>query len=93
MRGLIYSRFLEQLLSGGPRREKKVQRHKETKKKATYAQSLTAQNMVYALIKKLFEIPDTKGKSEAVTDASNGACKLAWSGIERDTQHGLGETC
>lgn len=49
--------------------------------------------MVYALIKKLFEIPDTKGKSEAVTDASNGACKLAWSGIERDTQRGLGETC
>lgn len=36
MRGLIYSRFLEQLLSGGPRREKKVQRHKETKKKKSH---------------------------------------------------------
>lgn len=33
MRGLIYSRFLEQLLSGEPSREKKLQRHKETQKK------------------------------------------------------------
>lgn len=49
--------------------------------------------MVYALIKKLFEIPDAEGKSEAVTDALNGACKLALSGIERDIQRGLGETC
>lgn len=49
--------------------------------------------MVYAVLKKLFEIPDAKGKSEAVTDATNGCCKLGLSGLERDTQYGLGETC
>lgn len=32
MRRLIYSRFLEQLLSGRPSREKKIQRQKKFKK-------------------------------------------------------------
>lgn len=49
--------------------------------------------MVYDLKKKSFETPDEEGKSEVVTDASNGGCELALSGSGKDTQHGLGEKC
>ena len=66
---LIYSRFLEQLLSGQPSRENKIKDMKKLKNKP-FLQSLTAENMVCALRKKLFETSNEGRKPESVANVS-----------------------
>lgn len=65
MRGMIYSKFLEQLLSVGPRREKKIQKHKRIQNISHFCIVINCRFYDLCSYKESFEASDKEGRQSS----------------------------